>query len=68
VLAAARAVLGRGAADGPALTVDYLSLVDPETFTPVGDGYAGPAVLAVAARAGGTRLIDNVALTLPEEG
>jgi pantoate--beta-alanine ligase len=68
VLAAARQVLGRGAADGQALTVDYLSLVDPETFAPVGEEHAGPAVLAVAARAGATRLIDNVPLTLRGEG
>src|SRR5436305_1674511 len=58
VLAAARQVLDRAAADGQALKVDYLSLVDPETFAPVGEEHAGPAVLAVAARAGTTRLGD----------
>jgi pantoate--beta-alanine ligase len=42
--------------------------VDPETFAPVGEEHAGPAVLAVAARAGATRLIDNVPLTLRGEG
>jgi pantoate--beta-alanine ligase len=42
------------------LTVDYLALVDPVTFQPVKPGFTGPAVLAVAARAGTTRLIDNV--------
>jgi pantoate--beta-alanine ligase len=46
----------------PSLTVDYLALVDPQTFTPVPPGHAGPAVLAVAARVGTTRLIDNVPL------
>jgi pantoate--beta-alanine ligase len=46
----------------PPLTVDYLALVDPRTFTPVRSGYTGPAVLAVAARVGTTRLIDNVPL------
>jgi pantoate--beta-alanine ligase len=46
----------------PPLTVDYLALVDPRTFTPVPSGYPGPAVLAVAARVGTTRLIDNVTL------
>jgi pantoate--beta-alanine ligase len=46
----------------PSLTVDYLALVDPQTVTPVPPGYAGPAVLAVAARVGTTRLIDNVPL------
>jgi pantoate--beta-alanine ligase len=58
VLAAARSVL----AAEPKLTVDYLALVDPDTFTSaVG---AGPAVLAVAARVGTTRLIDNMRLDL----
>ena len=55
-------------ANGQALQVDYLSLVHPETFAPVGERHSGPAVLAVAARAGTTRLIDNVPLTLPGEG
>ena len=52
-----------GAADRPGpqvpLAVDYLTLVDPRTFQPVRPGYTGPAILAVAARVGGTRLIDN---------
>jgi pantoate--beta-alanine ligase len=47
------------------LTVDYLALVDPRTFTPVVPGRAGPALLLTAARAGGTRLIDNVPVVLP---
>jgi pantoate--beta-alanine ligase len=54
VLAAATAVLD--AAQG--LTVDYLALTDPSTFSPATG--AGPAVLVVAARAGTTRLIDNM--------
>ncbi|WP_043615353.1 pantoate--beta-alanine ligase [Nonomuraea candida] len=58
---AARAVLD---AAGPELTVDYLALVDPATFAEVSDDYVGLAVLAVAAKVGGTRLIDNVTLTL----
>jgi pantoate--beta-alanine ligase len=74
VLTAARKALGRatgpgrGHDGGPALTVDYLSLVRPGTFQPVGEEHAGPAVLAVAARVGSTRLIDNVPLTLGGEG
>jgi pantoate--beta-alanine ligase len=56
VLAAAQRVL----VAEPALTVDYLALVDPGTFTSVPPGYAGPALLIAAAKAGGTRLIDNV--------
>lgn len=58
VLAAAK-----GALDSAELAVDYLSLVDPATFTPVGGAHTGPAILAVAARVGRTRLIDNVSLT-----
>jgi pantoate--beta-alanine ligase len=59
VLAAAERVLQPAA---PALTVDYLSLVDPGTFLAVADDHTGPAVLAVAARVGSTRLIDNTPL------
>ena len=59
VLTAAERVLRPAA---PALTVDYLSLVDPGTFAAVPQDHTGPAVLAVAARAGTTRLIDNTRL------
>jgi pantoate--beta-alanine ligase len=47
----------------PALAVDYVALVDPGTF---GAARTGPALLVAAARAGTTRLIDNMALVLPE--
>ena len=60
VLAAAREVL----AAEPALAVDYAAVVDPGTFGPVGPGQAGPALLVAAAKAGGTRLIDNVPVVL----
>ncbi len=61
VLAAARRVLLAESV----LAVDYLALVDPATFTSVaGPGYAGRALLIAAAKAGGTRLIDNVPVTL----
>ncbi|MER5648233.1 pantoate--beta-alanine ligase [Streptosporangium sp. NPDC002524] len=46
----------------PSLALDYLVLVDPATFAEVGDGHTGEAILAVAARVGSTRLIDNVTL------
>jgi pantoate--beta-alanine ligase len=49
----------------PALAVDYVAVVDPRTFTAVRPGHGGPALLVAAARAGGTRLIDNVPLVLP---
>ncbi len=64
VLAAASAVLDQAAAAEPPLALDYLALVDPVTFTAVGDGYDGPALLLVAARAGTTRLIDNAQVVL----
>ncbi|MEU6737816.1 pantoate--beta-alanine ligase [Streptosporangium sandarakinum] len=59
----------RGAArevlDGePAVSLDYLILVDPATFEEVGDDHVGEAILAVAAKVGSTRLIDNVTVTL----
>ncbi|GAA2210361.1 pantoate--beta-alanine ligase [Nonomuraea monospora] len=57
----ARAVLDEA---GPGLDLDYLALVDPATFAEVSEGYEGLAVLAVAAKVGSTRLIDNVTLTL----
>jgi len=62
VLAAARPVLDEAAKADPPLSLDYLVLADPATFDPVEPGHRGPAVLAVAARVGATRLIDNLPL------
>ncbi|HEX5236478.1 MAG TPA: pantoate--beta-alanine ligase [Silvibacterium sp.] len=45
----------------PAIRVDYVSVVDPETLEDVADVSDG-ALLAVAAYVGTTRLIDNVLL------
>jgi pantoate--beta-alanine ligase len=64
VTAAASAVLDAAAAADPPVTLDYLTLADPATFTAVWPGYRGPAVLLVAARIGSTRLIDNVSLEI----
>ncbi|HTP17784.1 MAG TPA: pantoate--beta-alanine ligase [Streptosporangiaceae bacterium] len=64
VRAAAGSVLDGAAALDPPLLVDYLALADPATFEQVTAAYAGPALLLAAARAGKTRLIDNVQLTL----
>lgn len=56
---AAAAVLGAAP-----VALDYVALVDPSGFTGIEDeAYRGEAVLAVAARVGATRLIDNVRLT-----
>ncbi|MFJ2262445.1 pantoate--beta-alanine ligase [Streptomyces sp. NPDC087844] len=63
VRAAARLVLDDAARLSPPLALDYLALVDPSDFTEVPDGHTGEAVLAVAARVGTTRLIDNIPLT-----
>jgi len=60
-MAAARAVLD--AADG--VDLDYLVLVDPSTFTDLTVG-APVGLLAIAARVGPTRLIDNA--LVPFEG
>jgi pantoate--beta-alanine ligase len=45
----------------PAVELQYLALVDPDGFAPVTVAEAGQ-VLALAARLGGTRLIDNLVL------
>ncbi|MFC8491067.1 pantoate--beta-alanine ligase [Streptomyces sp. NPDC057235] len=63
VRAAARAVLDEAVGAEPPLTLDYLALVDPADFTEVADDHDGEAVLAVAARVGATRLIDNIPLS-----
>jgi pantoate--beta-alanine ligase len=57
---AAREVLVRE----PLCLVDYLVLVHPETLDDVPEWYRGDALLAVAARIGPTRLIDNLPLVV----
>jgi pantoate--beta-alanine ligase len=48
---------------GSTMALDYLGLIDPSDFTEIDrDDFTGEAVLAVAARVGATRLIDNVRL------
>ncbi|MEV6740148.1 pantoate--beta-alanine ligase [Streptomyces sp. NPDC051104] len=63
VRAAAKLVLDEAAQLDPPLVLDYLALVDPSDFTDVPDDFTGEAVLAVAARVGTTRLIDNIPLS-----
>lgn len=64
VRAAAGAVMDAATKADPPVTLDYLALVDPATFADVSDDHKGEAILAVAARVGATRLIDNASVTL----
>jgi len=79
VLAAAQAVLNETVLDEaggelPAEAsprVDYLALADERSYAPVRDDdldFHGTAVLAIAARVGTTRLIDNVLVQLSPRG
>jgi len=63
IAAAARAVLDAEAA----IATDYVACIEPVTFTAAADA-TGACVLALAARVGGTRLIDNVVLGEGLEG
>ena len=60
VVATARGVLD----EQPALGLDYVALVDPATLQDVGPAFAGTALLAIAAKVGSTRLIDNAEIEL----
>lgn len=51
-------------AGAPGVRMDYLDLVDPETFVPLDDDATGPALLVTAAWVGTTRLIDNLEVTV----
>jgi pantoate--beta-alanine ligase len=65
VLESAQGVL---ATAGGALSLDYLALVERGTYAPVrDDDFSGPATLAIAARLGATRLIDNVTVEVGTE-
>lgn len=61
---AARDVLVRE----PLCLVDYLVLVHPMTLEDVPEWYRGEALLAVAARVGTTRLIDNMLVNIGADG
>jgi pantoate--beta-alanine ligase len=74
VLAAAQDALDRSAGSGPADAsprVDYLALVEARSYATVrydsDFDFHGDAVLAIAARIGSTRLIDNVIVRLGTE-
>jgi pantoate--beta-alanine ligase len=55
--------------DVPALLdVDYIALVEAGTYEPVrNEDFSGPATLAIAARLGATRLIDNMPVRVGTE-
>jgi pantoate--beta-alanine ligase len=44
--------------------LDYLAIVDPQTFRSVDERYRGPALALIAARVDGTRLIDNASIVI----
>ena len=58
---AAYEVLDRAEAE-PCFELDYATIVNPSTFAEVPDDHVGPATFVVAARVGGTRLIDNTTI------
>jgi len=60
VLAAGYDVLAR--ADG--VVLDYLAVVDPASCESVANDYRGEVIIAVAAKVGSTRLIDNMHATI----
>jgi pantoate--beta-alanine ligase len=62
----AQALLGaaREAMRASGVEPEYVALVDPDTFEPV-DALAGDVLLALAARVGEVRLIDNAILSSP---
>jgi pantoate--beta-alanine ligase len=62
--AAVRRVTADVLRDQSGVDVDYLVLADPLTLHDVPEDFAGAALLAVAARVGTTRLIDNLVVTL----
>ena len=52
---------GGSCATEPAVSVEYIAVAEPEALAPVAIVDAG-TVVAIAARVGGTRLIDNIQL------
>jgi pantoate--beta-alanine ligase len=47
----------------PEAKLDYLALVNPESFEALEDGFTGQALMVVAAEVGNVRLIDNRSIT-----
>lgn len=48
----------------PGIDVDYVALVNPVGFVPITGDFRGRAILALAAKVGSTRLIDNMDVQL----
>ncbi|MEY4424382.1 MAG: hypothetical protein RJB56_9 [Actinomycetota bacterium] len=44
----------------PEAKLDYIALVDADTFADIREGFKGRALMLIAARVGETRLIDNI--------
>lgn len=65
---AAKTILEKAEMADPPLQLDYLVLVDPDSFVEVTEDHEGPAVLAVAGKVGSTHLIDNVPCFFPPAG
>lgn len=57
-----KALLDPGQLGRVPVSIEYVAAVDPINLKPI-DQVTGPIVLAIAARVGSTRLIDNVQLT-----
>ena len=49
----------------PDFELDYAAFVHPATFVEVSDDHTGPVRMLLAAKVGGTRLIDNALLEFP---
>jgi pantoate--beta-alanine ligase len=47
----------------PEAKLDYLAVVNPDSFKPVEEGFTGQALMIVAAEVGSVRLIDNRSIT-----
>lgn len=57
--------IGREIIQGePETKLEYLEIVDQDTFTPISPDFAGEALVIVAAVIGGVRLIDNHSIKL----
>lgn len=54
IAAAQSALMGE-----PRIRLEYLNVVDPDTFLPVDEGHEGRALALIAASVGGHRFIDN---------